>query len=167
MGYTRTIGFIILLDMICLAAKALDAAVMDYRQSADGTMEIVYLNKTLAIEHYANIDALEKKTHHFRVTLAKYEGPPELAQFTGDRTIKVFVSSITEIRVTTNYVFGRGFDPNGNARTPSWFLFDLNTQRCVFYENELEFARGARRLAGNVALKFKPPIYVFDNKRQR
>ena len=69
---------------------------------------------------------------------AKYAGPPDVVEFTGDIPGNSLVGNITELRLLKDIAIGIGLDPNekGPPQQMLHFILDLRTGRVSLFKSE-------------------------------
>ncbi len=164
MGYRHLLKRLLLIAIMNTLASSASAGAGDYRRSADRTLEIVYVTDDVALEHYIRTDALGNKNHLFSLVSAKYAGPSEVPELTGDKIVMRWVSSISRISASRHLITGYGYDPKAKSRTPSWFIFDLRLGQCHFFEDELAFTKKAKQLSPSTTMEFVTPITLFERR---
>jgi len=150
MKYAVFIVFLVLPWLPALAANERGT----HRISATRQMEIIYLSKTYALLRGPWNDS-------YSITEAKYEGEPDVAEFTGDVPGKELVVSVKQLCLFKHAAAGRGYDP-GTKSPPQpllYFIVDLNTGHTKFYSLKSSFRSALLKQFG---IQSMPTLYPPD-----
>ena len=176
---------IIVLTAILVLAQGLCAASRgEHRTSGDRKTELVYLDASHALIKYKGT-LLEYKNPStkegiafgdlYTLCEAKYAGPPEVVEFTGDIPGKDLVQGVMSLHLFEHAVIGIGFDPK-DKRPPQqrlYFISNLKTGRTSFFRSKKSYRLA---LSNRIGIKKYPGLlpaeYVmrnlereFDSKR--
>jgi hypothetical protein len=114
-------------------------------------MQILYLTDSVALEYYSRRDGLGRPYEGARLVVAKYIGPPELPEFTGDDADKVLAESVTAIARIDKLVVGTGFNFEKESNVAEWFLVRQNRKvECEFFSSEKALLTRLRELGNPI-----------------